>query len=89
MVGLAHTVRPDPGRHPGDGPSGRRIGCPALALWGSEGFVGRTYDVLGIWNDYAGSVEGEALPCDHYLPEEAPEATTERLRDFLRRHASR
>ena len=69
-----------------DRDAGRKIGCPTLALWGSEGFVGRTYDVLGIWNDYADSVDGEALPCDHYLPEEAPEATAERLRDFLGRH---
>jgi len=70
-----------------DRADGRRIGCPTLALWGSEGFVGRTYDVLGIWKDYAAAVDGEALPCDHYLPEEAPEATADRLGAFLGRHA--
>jgi haloacetate dehalogenase len=69
-----------------DHAAGRRVGCPTLALWGSEGFVGRTYDVLGIWRDYAATVEGEALPCDHYLPEEAPETTADRLRVFLERH---
>jgi len=69
-----------------DQDAGRKVGCPTLALWGSEGFVGRTYDVLGIWKDYAAAVEGEALPCDHYLPEEAPEATADRLGAFLARH---
>jgi haloacetate dehalogenase len=70
-----------------DRAAGRRIGSPTLALWGSEGFVGRTYDVLGIWKDYAAAVDGEALPCDHYLPEEAPEATADRLSAFLGRQA--
>jgi haloacetate dehalogenase len=69
-----------------DWDDGRRIGCPTLALWGSDSFVGRTYDVLAIWDDYAATVHGEALACDHYLPEEAPEATADRLGAFLGRH---
>jgi len=64
----------------------RRIGCPTLALWGSDSFVGQMYDVLDIWRDYAATVDGEALPSDHYLPEEAPEATADRLGAFLRQH---
>lgn len=70
-----------------DRDDGRGIGCPTLALWGSDSFVGRTYDVLGVWEQYAETVDGEALPSDHYLPEEAPEETADRLDAFLGRHA--
>jgi haloacetate dehalogenase len=63
--------------------AGRRVRCPLLALWGEHGFVGRTYDVLDVWRDYADDVCGTALPTDHYLPEEAPEEVTEQIRAFL------
>ncbi|MBB4682886.1 alpha/beta fold hydrolase [Amycolatopsis jiangsuensis] len=61
----------------------RTVAAPLLALWGEHSFVGRSYDVLGIWRDYAGDVRGHALPCDHYLPEEQPELVTEALRGFF------
>lgn len=61
----------------------RSVGCPVLALWGAESFVGRHYDVLGVWRAYAGDVRGEALPSDHYLPEEAPDRTAAALGRFL------
>lgn len=63
---------------------GRRVTCPLLALWGEHSFVGRTYDVLDVWRGYAQhDVRGQALPCDHYLPEEQPNATAEHLISFL------
>jgi haloacetate dehalogenase len=64
---------------------GDRVTVPLLALWGEYGFVGRHYDdVLAIWRQYATAVAGKALPCGHYLPEEAPEETTAALLDFLK-----
>lgn len=63
--------------------AGRLVTAPLLALWGGRGFVGRTYDVLGIWREYAADVRGEAVDCGHFLPEEAPGATTALLREFL------
>jgi haloacetate dehalogenase len=66
-----------------DAASGHRVTCPLLALWGEQSFVGRTYDVLDVWAAYASDVRGQALPCDHYLPEEAPEQTVSALRSFL------
>lgn len=50
----------------------RRVGCPLLVLWGSRGFVHRTYDVLEVWHDYASDVRGRALNCGHFLAEEQP-----------------
>ena len=45
------------------------VEAPLLALWGRHSFVGRHHDVLDIWNGYARDVRGEALECDHYLPQ--------------------
>lgn len=62
---------------------GRRIECPALALWGRQGFLEKGYDVLDIWRDWAEDVSGRALDCGHYLPEEAPEETYAELSEFF------
>ncbi|HYI16630.1 MAG TPA: alpha/beta hydrolase [Thermomicrobiales bacterium] len=53
----------------------RRIECPLLALWGRDNFLNDWYDVLAIWRDWADDVQGHALPCGHFLPEESPEET--------------
>lgn len=65
---------------------GHGVECPLLVLWGSKGFVNRTYDVLNVWQDYAHEVKGEALDCGHFLPEEVPEAVITRLRRFFKAH---
>jgi haloacetate dehalogenase len=61
----------------------RKIACPLLLLWGSRGVVGRNFDVLAVWRDRATHLEGRALDCGHYLPEEAPAETEAELRRFL------
>lgn len=66
-----------------DATAGRRVDCPTLVLWGDEGFVGRAYDVLEVWNRYATDVRGHSIGCGHFLAEEEPEATSIALRDFL------
>ena len=66
-----------------DAAAGRRVECPALVLWGSSGFVGRNYDVLDVWGEYAADVRGQALPGGHFLAEEQPAATLTALCDFL------
>ncbi|WP_150912804.1 alpha/beta fold hydrolase [Marinobacter halotolerans] len=63
---------------------GRKIECPLLVLWGNQGFVHRTYDVLEVWRGYAKQVEGQALDCGHFLPEEAPEEVARALLGFIR-----
>lgn len=61
----------------------RKIEVPLLVLWGAKGVVGNTWDVLASWREKAGDVRGEALPCGHYLPEEAPELVVDRLESFF------
>lgn len=61
----------------------RRVECPLLALWGSEGVVGQMYDVPGVWRRRARDVTGHALPCGHFVVEEAPDGTLAALERFL------
>ena len=55
--------------------SGRKIGCPVLALWGDKGRPHKRRQVMETWQRWAVDVRGEGLPCGHFLPEEAPDAT--------------
>lgn len=61
----------------------RRIECPLLVLWGARGVIERCYDVLGVWRERARMVQGRALPCGHFLAEEAPDETLAELRAFF------
>jgi haloacetate dehalogenase len=64
--------------------AGRKIACPLLLLWGATGGVGRNHDSMTIWPRYAADIrDGKALPCGHYLSEEAPEETYAELRAFF------
>jgi len=63
--------------------AGQKIQCPVLVLWGAQGFVGRGYQPLRVWRQYATDVRGTVLPTGHFLPEEAPGLVIEALRDFL------
>jgi haloacetate dehalogenase len=63
--------------------SQQRIGCPFMALWGAQGVIEQCFDPLAEWRPYAPHVQGEALPCGHYIPEEAPELLLERVLPFL------
>ncbi len=65
--------------------AGRKLRPALLVLWGENGVVGRLYDPLAIWRDKAADVEGRALPCGHFLPEEAPQETLDALLPFLAR----
>lgn len=61
----------------------KRIECPLLVLWGGKGIMHRHYDVLATWRDKALDVRGAAMPCGHFLPEEAPEETYQALSAFF------
>lgn len=61
----------------------RKIDIPLLVLWGKKGFVNRTYEVLGVWKEYATNVDGKALECGHFLPEEVPSEVIIELKKFI------
>lgn len=63
---------------------GRRLACPVLALWGEFGKMHTLFDVLAAWKEKAERVEGHALPCGHFIPEEAPQELLADLAAFLR-----
>lgn len=52
--------------------AGRQLTQPLRVLWGEHGAVGKAFDVLALWRERAADVSGHALPCGHYVPEEAP-----------------
>mgnify|MGYP001800353231 CR=1 FL=1 len=66
-----------------DADANRKISCPLLVLWGAQGAMERHYDVLAIWRQYGATATGDALPCGHFLPEEAPEHTYQALVKFF------
>jgi haloacetate dehalogenase len=61
----------------------RKMACPLLVLWGERGLMERNYDVLATWRERASDVSGERLPCGHFLAEEAPDETLDRLVSFF------
>ena len=65
---------------------GERITCPIEVLWGKEGVIEKCFQPLSIWKQYAHQVQGEALPCGHYIPEECPELLAKRILHFFGNH---
>jgi haloacetate dehalogenase len=62
---------------------GQKIACDFLALWGAHGVIEQCFEPLAEWRQWSAHVSGEALPCGHYIPEEAPELLLERTLPFL------
>jgi haloacetate dehalogenase len=67
-----------------DADGDKKVEAPLLALWGSKGVVQRLFDPIALWKQRAKDVRGEALPSGHYLAEEVPEQTAERLLAFFK-----
>ncbi|OWQ93829.1 alpha/beta hydrolase [Roseateles aquatilis] len=66
-----------------DRAAGRTLTMPLLVLWGAQGVVHRCFEPLMLWRRVADDVRGEALPCGHYLPEEAPQPVLDRVLPFF------
>jgi haloacetate dehalogenase len=65
-----------------EGDMEHKISCPTLLLW-SASSMWVTYDILEVWRSRATDVQGVALDCGHFLPEENPERTAVELMRFL------
>ena len=66
-----------------DRDAGNCLALPLMVLWGEQGVVGRCFDPLAEWQRVAADVQGGALPCGHYIAEEAPDMLLERVLPFL------
>jgi len=60
-----------------------RITAPLLVMWGQSSYVGRNFDSVQVWKNFADQVTGIQAPSDHYIPEEAPSFTAEVLSEFF------
>jgi haloacetate dehalogenase len=61
----------------------RKISCPVLALWGTQGILPKLYDTVAVWEGWADDVRGEAIESGHYLAEERPQDTLRALLGFF------
>lgn len=66
-----------------DRDAGRQLAMPLLALWGEQGVVHQCFKPLAEWQRVAADVRGHALPCGHYIAEEAPDALLGAALPFL------
>jgi len=64
--------------------AGTRLKQPLLVLWGEQGVVHKCFKPLTEWQKVANAVSGEALPCGHYIAEEAPDVLIDRVSSFLK-----
>ena len=69
-----------------DRAAGHLLTMPLLALWGQTGVIASMFDCLADWREVAANVVGRALPCGHFIPEEAPQETLAAIGAFLREH---
>jgi haloacetate dehalogenase len=66
-----------------DRDAGRQLGMPLLVLWGEQGVVHQCFQPLVEWQRVASNVRGQALPCGHYIAEEAPDTLLAAALPFL------
>lgn len=66
-----------------DRAAGKKLAMPVQVLWGERGVVGAQFEPVAQWLKVAHEVSGQALPCGHYVPEEAPEPLLQALAAFL------
>jgi haloacetate dehalogenase len=64
--------------------AGLRLAQPLRVLWGEHGTVGQCFKVLDLWRERARDVSGMALPCGHYIAEEAPALLLAQALDFFK-----
>jgi haloacetate dehalogenase len=64
---------------------GRKIQCPVMILWGKTGLIEKKYDAIAEWKKVSSNtVDGGAVDCGHYIPEEKPDVLIEHIREFFK-----
>ena len=61
-----------------------KLAIPIQVLWGEKGLINKCFQPLDCWGKYTTKdVQGEALPCGHFIPEDAPKLLSKKLSEFL------
>ena len=61
----------------------QKLRQPLRVLWGEHGAVGQCFNVLALWRERAHQATGGAVPCGHYIAEEAPAALLDEAFQFF------
>lgn len=61
----------------------RFVECPLLVLWGENSHVGRHFEPIGAWREWARDIKGVALASGHYPAEQCPDETYAELLAFF------
>jgi haloacetate dehalogenase len=61
----------------------RQLTCPTLALWGSDGFMHRCFDLAALWRKRCADLRTATLPGAHFFVDQYPSETAALLADFL------
>lgn len=64
--------------------AGRRIECPTLVLWATDGPLADVSDPLELWRPWCRSVVGANIDSGHFIAEERPRELLEYAQPFLR-----
>jgi haloacetate dehalogenase len=66
----------------------RRVSCPALVFYGSQGVMARLFDVPAEWRTRLAHMSAASLPGGHFFVDRFAQETARILEDFLTRHAA-
>jgi len=61
----------------------RKVACPTLAFWGTEGAMHRNFDMAAQWRKRCSDLKTAALPGGHFFIDRYPEETARILGEFL------
>ena len=61
----------------------RKLDCPTLAFWGSNGVIGRLFDLEKEWSERCNNLRSATLPGGHFFVEQFPEETADIWQRFL------
>jgi len=61
----------------------RKVGCPTLALYGSQGMMAQLFDIPAEWRKRCSTLSDASLPGGHFFVDQFPDETAEIVRKFL------
>ncbi|MEX0338109.1 MAG: alpha/beta fold hydrolase [Arenibacterium sp.] len=62
----------------------RKVPCPALVMYGSDGAMSKHYDVAATWADRLADMRALPMPGGHFFPDLHPKETAAAVLGFLR-----